>query len=716
MSVCKSGLKASNQDRITSVIKTLISGITYGGIVNNQVSTTCSVTSGDAPGCCNTNAQNSKCISNCPLMGFGSSPGISDYPTGGSVTPNNYTFPPTEACLKVDKTKPITISSTMDCIKAGNCLIAGKCYKGNQQFSDEKPVATVVDYCRDPKVLNWLATQTGDAPGSMLDIKWPASNNPGNAIATLDLWLYSGLNLDQTLEEPLGNIKTPGDLARYLTTVLPMGQTSTDGLIPYLDDSAWWGLARLQGINTLALDFASNKDEINKIYQEILQSCLFQFSAQDDVCGGGLPWQCTANSWGNATNAKASITNLLLLAVSCGAVNFYNDHKVDTNTVVKIGSQNVKVSDCYSQLVIIVQEQFTWLVSPVGDTSRVLGVISNHPKEKNTRGMVYDGIQQTKKCSVPGCWNMHNNYPSASGWDPSMSNCTINKCDGTIFKDWCKGNTAGKQLGSSPWQCTSTQVREENSQYIQGSLNGPTTYNQGMLVFSCVLLSYAFTQKYLDPKNFKLKMYDQNFKLVDLSLLNATDASTLVLNLGIAAAEYQYVNLSVLYKNTKIISDADLGALPCNGTSQGQSEGDKVFFRGIAAYGITALTQYCQTPKITIQKFEKYVDDTASYTWSEIRNPLSNALGSCYHRKNAGSIGPADDCGLSIFFSVKGTATGALILMCSDVSSSKLFGLNAICTTPPTPPPPAPPPTPPPLLHLLLLLHHLRKIITELLR
>ena len=227
-----------------------------------------------------------------------------------------------------------------------------------------------------------------------------------------------------------------------------------------------------------------------------------------------------------------------------------------------------------------------------------------------------------------------------------------------------------------------------------------------MFISSCVTIVLLLKKGILIPKDFNINFY-YNGKLTQLNTMSKQDASNAILSLATSSANYCYDKLSVKTQEGKtIISDADLKAA-CNSFSGGQSESDKVFFRGIAALGITRYINFLLTEKSSknagdITKFSSYINDTADYTWNNIRNPLSNALGSCYYR-NSGeeSTSKAEHCGQQIFFSVKGTVVGAIILLSQYYVNNPNplvlgTGTSSSPAGPPAPSPPVGPPGPGP--------------------
>ena len=235
------GSEASEELRLSTALEALNSGVTYSG---NSSDLKCD---SHQVGCCDPNYQNAVCWANCPFMGE-----------------NDDTVPPTEACHKINSS-PSSIVKPIDkdkekCLKMGYCWKAKKCYEvaADPNRSAQTPIKTTSKFCMDyiPEMARCIGDVGIECPlspsSTLIQRTYQYSSNPAGGIALLANFLGAGLAIDPEISTPYSNIKKISDICAYITSTLPMAKsTQKEGLIPPLDDLAWWGVAKVQGLRSL---------------------------------------------------------------------------------------------------------------------------------------------------------------------------------------------------------------------------------------------------------------------------------------------------------------------------------------------------------------------------------------------------------------------------------------------------------------------------------
>ena len=739
------GACESLENKIISSLDILLAGITYNGTIRSVDDC------GESElGCCIVNAQNSQCITSCPLL-------------SAAIQINNTVFPPTSEVFSMWQntgfTKPTTIieeDEAITCLENGNYWINSTCKDATTKYNINNYSKIDSKFCSNSNnnIMTQLAYGNLLSPNNVFyNVGYPSSNNPASAIITLSIWLAFGQNIkDKLYDNEQTNINDYKDIAYYLTKQLPMGRHS-DGsdddkaggyLGEFYDDFEWWGMAKMQGLYSLINMYAGKKDDtIVKIltyeFIGVIRTCMYIWQTVDNVCGGGTLWQ--ASNW-NTSYVKSSITNLLLIYNTLAIYKFYYKYKnidpfktclENLGGSVKINSKTtMNITDILSEFEKIVTTQFIWLISPIGDTSKVQGMLDNHP-DIGIRGRVYDSVIapiDTTTCYPPGVANLYKQYDnlwnSETPWQQSnkfLGNCQPSgSCSTYNRQQLCKANIPAQptlSIGSveSPkcyvswsndefkdkWpQDINSRTESTNCSDTSTGETGcnATTYGQGLFIAICCLLADTFKTNNTEPlvnTDFSMNYYDYNIfgdnkgKLVNLNNLSKDDAVSSMINLACTTAEFSYDNLSVMSpESNRIISDSDLArsCVEANGE-------DALLFRSIQAYGFTILIGTLENikppmgplPSVIqyIKKYKDYLNNTANYIWNNTRNPLNNLFSQCYPGGSGFNnisnklLGYSnEEAILNNQYSPKGHGSSTIIIQCQYIISSNNYSLLGV--------------------------------------
>ena len=461
----------------------------------------------------------------------------------------------------------------------------------------------------------------------------------------------------------------------------------------------------------------------------VVRSCMYIWNTVDSVCKGGTlwqgsPWALTSVGW-----RKSTITNLLLIYNSTALYKFYYKYNYRTfKTVISnINKRNGIIINSYTTMSIdeviheletIIITQFSWIISPLNDTSKVQGQVDNTPTI-GMNGRVYDQItwqsEQSDDCIPPGTLNLSEQYSKL--WTSSGEWQTYNNWSFDFTSPICKGTIPAqnnKSIGTSEnvkcftswansdyvddWPINSEQWTATTCSYDPGC--NATTYNQGLFIAICCLLADSFTNEAepLSNSQFDLSFYNYDRladdvqatpTLINLKKLTKATAYNAMINLALNTSEFTYNNLSLKTVESKIIiSDSDLNNA-CN-ISPDDSPGDVKIFKAILAYGITTLIGTLKNMKPQgysnkfLTKYIDYINNTAEYIWNNTRNPLSNMFSYCYPNSvfndQTTPIGEysSDEILFSNLYSPEGQASSTVIIQCQYIISSNNYSLLGV--------------------------------------
>ena len=673
----------------------------------------------------------------------------------------------------------VIANDMISCLEIGNVWVDSKCIKSDTKYYINKyskidsrlcsnsnnnimedMAATVKRYHT-----SGVATRLTGKNYKFSLLEHPYSNNPASAVILLGLWLAAGQNIENKLYENEDTVheETYKDVAYYLTTKFPQGRHSDGGEeasgksrdIPggyigeYYDDLEWWTMAKVQALYSLmnvnAKDY--NIDMLSYQFIGVIRTVMYMWYSVDNVCGGGTLWQ--ASEW-NRNAGKGAITNALLIYNALAVYKFYYKYKdmepfksvlTNLNNKIIINSKTTMlIPDILSELEKLIISQFIWFISPIGDTTRVQGMLDNNPKA-GMRGRIYDslishGIEgEDMKCWPPGVSNLYREFKelwtnTGSKWvqdnGPLMKGCRERPEDcskyngrelckatipsnpelsiGTIDPPKCYVSWADKEekdwaTCAGSWQCD--EGGRSSSTSCKNKACNASTYNQGMFTAICSLLADTFKTNNKEPltnKKFNLRFYNYDIfgenagkvpSVINLKDLSEDDAVNAMINLALTSTEFSYENLSLQTPNSDlIISDSDLARSCTNANGE-----DALFFRSIQAYGITTLIGTLENVPSRgnsdkfISKYKKYINDTGNYIWNDTRNPLSNVFSQCYPTRdtesyNDPSIKMSEYSNREAItenkYTPKGHGSSTLIIQCQHIISSNNYKLLGV--------------------------------------
>tara|TARA_A100001015_G_scaffold311383_1_gene414558 strand:+ start:289 stop:3453 length:3165 start_codon:yes stop_codon:yes gene_type:complete len=674
---------------------------------------------------------------------------------------------------------PDIADDMISCLEIGNVWVDSKCIKSDTKYHINKYSKIDSRLCSNSNnnIMEDMAatvhrSHRSGYPTSLTGknskfglLEHPFSNNPASAVILLGLWLAAGQNIENKLyeKEDTDHEETYKDVAYYLTTEFPQGRHSDGGEeasgkardIPggyigeYYDDLEWWTMAKVQALYSLmnvnAKDY--NIDMLSYQFIGVIRTVMYMWYSVDNVCGGGTLWQ--ASEW-NRNAGKGAITNALLIYNALAVYKFYYKYKdiepfksvlTNLNNKIIINSKTtMSIPDILSELEKLIISQFIWFISPIGDTTRVQGMLDNNPKA-GMRGRIYDslishGIEgEDMRCWPPGVSNLYREFKelwtnTGSKWvqdnGPLMKGCRERPEDcskyngrelckatipsnpelsiGTIDPPKCYVSWADKEekdwaTCAGSWHCD--EGGRSSSTSCKSRACNATTYNQGMFTAICSLLADTFKTNNKEPltnKEFDLRFYNYDIfgedaeqlpSVVNLKDLSEDDAVNAMINLALTSTEFSYEHLSLQTSDSDlIISDADLARSCTNAGGE-----DAIFFRSIQAYGITTLIGTLENVPSRgnsdkfISKYKKYINDTGNYIWNNTRNPLSNVFSQCYPTRNAGSY---NDPSVKIpeysnreaitenKYAPKGHGSSTLIIQCQHIISSNDYKLLGV--------------------------------------